>query len=330
MPPRGGLFRVSPDDPVYQRQAAAEAAFWARAQPGSIEAGELRAWAPSQSERYHNLRFTGDAQVAWPAIVGRHGRFRRGLVLGTSSLRDEAQLLVTNPDLHLTFLDLSAGALARRDAQLGPRFPGRVATRVADLNFVELEPERYDLVVSAASLHHVTNLEHLAAEINAALDPTGRFVLYDYAGENRFAFTAVKRRLFEAILARDVARQPGRRVGVEWRDAGDLSPFCGVRSEDALGVLGTYLEEVSVRIAGTLIVPLLRACVTEEGRPIRFTRWQLHRHRLRLSHPRIFGAPDREIPLAPQLFGELALVGELLAEAGTLLPGNVLAVYRRR
>ena len=230
----------------------------------------------------------------------------------------------------MTFLDISAGALARREEHLGRRFPGRVATRVADLNFAVLERAHYDLIVSAASLHHVTNLEYLAGEIDAALRPGGYFFLYDYVGENRFQFSATKKRLFEVIFAHDVTRQPGRVCSVHWKDPSDLSPFCGVRSEDALAVLRARLTEVSVRIAGTLIVPLLRVHIVEEGTPIRLDRWRLLVHRLRLRFPAILGRPARHIPYDPRFFGELALVGEVLAEAGVLLPGNAFAVYRKR
>ena len=71
MPPRELVIRVSPDDPVYQRQAAIEAEFWARPQPGSIEAGELRDWTPTQTELYHNERFTGDPHVPWQRTLTR-------------------------------------------------------------------------------------------------------------------------------------------------------------------------------------------------------------------------------------------------------------------
>src|SRR5437879_365801 len=103
MPDDRPLLRVSADEPAYRRQAAAEAEFWAQPQLGSIEAGELREWAPTQTELYHNQRYTGDPHLPWQATLGRHGRFRRGLVLGTSSLRDEACLLAAGPDLHLVF-----------------------------------------------------------------------------------------------------------------------------------------------------------------------------------------------------------------------------------
>mgnify|MGYP001416484494 CR=1 FL=1 len=39
----------------------------------------------------------------------------------------------------------------------------------------------------------------------------------------------------------------GRPPGVLWRDASDLSPFCGVRSDEVLPVLASHLVEVGKR-----------------------------------------------------------------------------------
>ncbi len=170
MTARRDLLRVTADDPDYRRLAAAEAEYWSGPVPFALEALEER-FSEGPVDRYTNERFTGDPAVGWERAIARRGPFRRGLVLGLSALRVEGEILATNPGLHLTFMDLSAGSLARRADVLGARFPGRVATVCADLNFVELEPDAYDLIASSASLHHVTNLEHLAWQINAALRP---------------------------------------------------------------------------------------------------------------------------------------------------------------
>ena len=143
-------------------------------------------------------------------------------------------------------------------AILGARFPGRVATRCADLNFAELERDAYDVIVSSSSLHHVTNLEHLAWQINAVLASDGWFFLNDYVGEPRFQFASAKR-VFESVHDREVARTPGRSPGCCWMDASDLSPFCGVRSYEVLSVLRAYLQEVEVRTAAPLTVALMRS-----------------------------------------------------------------------
>ncbi|HJQ84367.1 MAG TPA: hypothetical protein VKA21_09850 [Candidatus Binatia bacterium] len=111
--------------------------------PWGLEAVE-QVQAEGPVERHFDRRFTDDEAVHWYETFPRHGRFRRGAILGTSSLVLEARILETNLDLHATFFDISDGALARRRELLGSRFPGRVATEAADLNFVELPANAYD------------------------------------------------------------------------------------------------------------------------------------------------------------------------------------------
>jgi SAM-dependent methyltransferase len=330
MTARVDLLRVAPDDPEYRRLAAAEAAYWSGPVPFALESLEER-FSEGPVDRYTNQRFTGDRSVGWHETIARHGPFRRGLVLGLSALRLEGRILETNPGLHLTFTDLSAGSLARRADILGARFPGRVATRCADLNFAELERDAYDVIVSSSSLHHVTNLEHLAWQINAALAPDGWFFLNDYVGEPRFQFASAKRRVFEAVHDREVARTPGRSPGCCWMDASDLSPFCGVRSDEVLSVLRAYLEEVEVRTAAPLTVALMRSKPADGAvvQPPGLTR--------RVADAAVRGTlalfgrlPPVRVPVSKQLLDELMLVGDLLTDAGLILPGTVFATYRKR
>jgi SAM-dependent methyltransferase len=216
------LLRVTPDDERYRRMAAAEASYWEAPHPLGIESP----WehTPEQvTDRYVNERYTGSPDVRWEDTVHRHGPFRRGLALGTSGIEQEARLLTSNAELHLTFVDLSPGALARRQQLLEPRFPGRVATMVANLNFLELGEESYDLIISVSSAHHVVNLEHLAWQINRGLTPSGTFFLHDYVGECCFQFAPEKKRLFEVLSYREALRA-GRQPGVVWFGDGDLSP----------------------------------------------------------------------------------------------------------
>jgi SAM-dependent methyltransferase len=330
MTSRSDLLRVTPDDPEYRRLAAAEAEYWSGPVPFALESLEER-FSEGPVDRYTNERFTGDRAVGWHETIARHGPFRRGLVLGLSALRVEGRILETNPGLHLTFMDLSEGSLARRTDILGPRFPGRVATRCADLNFTELEPDAYDVIVSSSSLHHVTNLEHLGWQINAALTPDGWFFLNDYVGEPRFQFASPKRRVFEAVHDREVARTPGRRPGCNWMDASDLSPFCGVRSDEVLSVLRRYLDEVQVRTAGALTVALMRskpadgATVRPPGLGRRMTDAAVRRVLA------LFGRlPPVRVPVSKQLLDELMLTGDMLADAELILPGTAFATHRKR
>lgn len=320
------LLRVRPDDPEYRRLAADEAEFWSRPRPYSLESLEA-VFDDGPFEQYVNWRFTGDAQRGWWDTIPSYGPFQRGLALGTSAMNLEGRILETNPSLQLEFVDISAGALERRATTLGARFPGRVTTRAADLNFITLPPDTYDLIVSSASVHHVTNLEWLARQLATALRPGGYFFLQDYVGEPRFQFAPLKKRLLETF-----SRVSNRRLGgdgrITWRDASDLSPFCGVRSDEILPVLGSALDTVQVRTASALLVPLYRAAPVGTPPP------PPRAHRLRGAAEdwlrRLTGRrPRLRSPIDPVILEQILALDEILLDAEAVLPGIAFAIYRR-
>lgn len=326
--PNDARLRVHRDDPEYQRLAGLEAAFWDRPGPYSLEQIE-RIYEDGPFERYLNARYTGDPTRPWWHTIAGAGRFRRGIVLGTSAMTLEHQILASNPGLHLTFVDISPGALARREEELGRTHRGRVATLKADLNFLDLPHHEYDLVVSAASLHHVTNLEYLAEQISGTLRPGGRFFLQDYVGEPRFQFSTAKKRAFEALHDAYLRRvTPSRAPGLTFQDASDLSPFCGVRSDDTLGVLAARLDTVSVRTSGALTIPLGRALPVDTTRigppPLRrrLATWlDDTQRRMRGRRPQL-----RSV-LSADFLAELFAADAMLCDSGLLLPGTAFAVY---
>jgi SAM-dependent methyltransferase len=331
MSPRAELFRVTPDDPEYLRLAQAEADFWAKPHPFGFERFEKTWQFNSPVDCHTNARFTGNPNLPWQGAVSRYGDFHRGLVLGTTLLTVETTLLETNPRLHLTFIDLSPGALERREQVLGKRFPGRVDTMLADLNFVDLGHQCYDCIISAATLHHVVNLESLAHEINAALAPGGYFFLQDYVGEPRSQFSEKKRRAFEALYAREAALNPGRKPEVCWKDASDLSPFCGVRSDATLGVMRDQLEEISVRTAGTLTYMVMRSLPVDGQWPRPQTMANRASERLGELLCKLRGAlPPNKLPLTRRFADQLMLVEDVLADAGLVTPAVAFAIYRKR
>lgn len=323
--PAAHLLRVTADDPEYLRQAAAEAAFWEQVHPLGLEAGE-DLYVEGPVEQYVNERFTGDRSTDWVSTIPRWGTFTHGLLLGASSPKRERRVLETNPQVRMTLVDISPGAVERRVGALAARFGGRISPATGDLNFLELPPERYDLIVSSSTIHHVTNLEHLAFQINRALTPDGFFFLEDYVGEPRFGFSPTKRRLFEMIYERDVARHPEKKPGLSWLDTSDLSPFCGVRSDEILSVFRTYLREIEVRTTATLTVPLARMRSLDLAEVMRtLPRWRRYWALLK----RGLGIRPGTM-IDPQYLAELRLVGDMLTDAGILQPGIAFAVYRKR
>jgi SAM-dependent methyltransferase len=333
------LLRVVPDDPVYLAQAAAEKEFWMRMHPWGLESVE-QTHQEGPVERYWNRRFTGDENVHWCETIARHGPFRRGAILGTSSLVLERRILETNPALHVTFFDISEGPLQRRRELFAKHFGGRLDTQAGDLNFLELPPLGYDLIVSSSTIHHVTNLEHLAHQINQALEPGGQFFLEDYVGEKRFRFDAEKKRIYQHVFNRDRIRQGRPPCDLDWLDQSDLSPFCGVRSDEILPAFRAHLSEIEVRTAGALVTPLVRSRPSQDHAHspwqsddwvLRQPFWSLFLGIARKRFPRIFGRnPSRETWLDPEFTHELFLLSDVLTELGFVKPNLAFARYEKR
>lgn len=310
--------RVRADDPQYQRQLAGEAAFWERPQLFSIEMVESVGDGPF--DRYGNRRFTGDERTPWYDTVSRHGPFRRGLLLGVSGLRQEARILETNPELHLTMMDASPGSLQRRHEALGPRFGTRMSLREQDLNFVQIEPGAYDVIISSGALHHIINIEHVAAQIAAGLAPGGWFFLQDYVAEERFDFSPEKRAFFEAFVARSIetgAIPTASRVRWPSADPWPHSPFEAIRSTDTLAVLRQHLDEVSCATTGAVIGLLM--FLDLPARPNRWRKLPLvggHRHLIK--------------DMSPRFVREVEMLDEVMCDSGVLLPLQAFAAFRRR
>ncbi len=112
--------------------------------------------------------------------------------------------------------------------------------READLNFLTIEPGRYDLVFAHAAVHHVINLEHLFAEIVAGLSPRGLFHLVEVVGENRRLIWDPNQDLANALLdalPRDVIGEI--RLDVPYEDGME-----GIRQEDILPLLHESFEPI--------------------------------------------------------------------------------------
>lgn len=323
--------RVEPDDAVYLEAAAAEARYWQERSIGFLETVE--ALDPDNDiARYTNERLTGDPRTPWYATIARTGPYRRGLFLGTSGMAQDAYILETNPDLQVTICDISSGSLERWQRVLGEKFPGRVTTKTADLNFAEFEPDAYDLIVSSSTLHHVVNLEHVGEQINHALTAEGRFFLQDYVGESYFKFPEQKKRMFETLYNRDIARQKGRKPGVIWtnEDPERSSPFCGVRAGDILEVMASKLTEIDRRVAGTIFGLMLFAEPQDRGKPSTMSRVRNGVERRLRRRFSMLPKSGKIALLSEEYVQELRLVDSVLSDAGVFKPFDGFATYGKR
>lgn len=109
----------------------------------------------------------------------------------------------------------------------------------------------YDVVWSTGCLHHVVNLEYLFDEVERALRPGGYFAVFDYIGEPRSQYGALRLQrinaLFERIPRKFRLADRVTRPGPE-----ELSPFEAVRSDESLSLLRERFDVVHLAQTGSL------------------------------------------------------------------------------
>jgi ubiquinone/menaquinone biosynthesis C-methylase UbiE len=101
-----------------------------------------------------------------------------GLEIGAGSGAMAAQLLSAFPALRMTVTDYDPGMVRAARTALAP-FGGRASAEQADAAALPFPDDRFDLVVSAAMLHHVGAWEKALAEAIRVLRPGGQLIGYD-------------------------------------------------------------------------------------------------------------------------------------------------------
>ena len=160
----GAELCVRPTDVVYPSRARAEAEYWARADFG----GNFFALPQRAGDRRVNEAYTGDPERSWLDDLMARGPFRRAAVLGCDEGGYERQWIEAGASERLDVYELSPGVIRKVRAGLGRgRLEARRRVRFVrtDLNFARLPENTYDVVWSSGCLHHITNLEHLFAEV---------------------------------------------------------------------------------------------------------------------------------------------------------------------
>lgn len=176
--------------------------------------------------------------------------FDRALSLACGSGRAERELIETGLCRSFVGIDIAPDALEQ--ARLMAREHSLDITyECADLNDVTLPESAFDIVVTQNCLHHVVELEHLAAQIWRSLGPDGYLWIDDFIGETQFQWTesrlAFANTLLEGLPQRyRMSRLTGTMVGPYVRPAPGAagSPFEAIRSAEIVPVFKRWFEPV--------------------------------------------------------------------------------------
>lgn len=250
---------MRPDDVTYPGKIRAESEYWAQRDFGSGFFAIL-----GKGDREANRLYTGDPERSWLDDLAARGPFRRAAVLGCDEAGYEAAWLRKNASEELDVYELSPGVIRKVRAGLGTlRFraglpPLRARFHRADLNFARLPRRRYDVIWSSGCMHHIANLEHLLGEVEQALVPGGLFAVHDYVGERRLQYDERRLKRINDVLSQVPERFRRSPDPVTAPRVEQLSPFCGVRSDEVLDLARRRFEVVHLATGGVLFpLPLM-------------------------------------------------------------------------
>jgi SAM-dependent methyltransferase len=187
----------------------------------------------------------------------------RGLVLGCGDMAGEHAHFI-NPNLPFSEVDaydVSAQSLERA-RQLTDAKGLNVNYHIADINQVELPPDRYALAVIFHAYHHFEQVDRVAQQVNQALLPGGVLYLWDYIGPRKLQHT--ESQLFHAqqmlqLLPYKYRRElDGKmRQRVQSVPADTLSPDEAICSDKILDAIARHMNVVWQYNWAGLLYPLL-------------------------------------------------------------------------
>lgn len=210
----------------------------------------------------------------------------RGLALACGDMTGEYGLFKRTGMAEVDAWDISEG---QRDKFYENVYDGEIPVNygIADVNEIELEPNRYDLVYFQHAYHHIEALEHVADEIRKALKPHGVLAILDYVGANFLQRTPRQRDLCGAIWRTMPERYRiaySGRVVRELRipPKASLPPYEAVRSEEILPILRARFEEEEMFLYAGILFPLFNGFAqhyTDSAEDREFVRlmWDLDR-----------------------------------------------------
>ncbi|MFH1149452.1 MAG: methyltransferase domain-containing protein [Actinomycetota bacterium] len=232
----------------------------------------LLGWAEHpQTERHINRLVSGDPDtgyIDWALSTFFDSPPDLGLSIGSGSGYLERLIIDHGLAAAMEGVDISTEALS---VAVGGRGERAIDYLVRDLNTDELDPGRYDFAVSAAALHHVTNLEHCLEQLHGALKEDGLLVIYEYVGPDRFQWDDARMALVNRVYSRLPRRYRFNHLTERTRNRIERKPLAhmveadpseSVRSSELPALISLYFETVEARPLGAgLLHPLLEGII---------------------------------------------------------------------
>ncbi|HET8548828.1 MAG TPA: class I SAM-dependent methyltransferase [Bryobacteraceae bacterium] len=160
--------------------------------------GVRQFWLNHPRVAYHYHRKALVDGLSWQEWIVRRfgGPVPHALELGCGNGAAALALVRQGVAAHITGIDLEETRFAESRASAA----GALDFIAGDINQLQLEPCRYDLVYALQSFHHFERLEEIMYQVSRALKPGGYFILDEFVGPARFQWTDLQLSLTAHIL----------------------------------------------------------------------------------------------------------------------------------
>ena len=122
-------------------------------------------------------------------FLGTNIPVQRMLSIGCGTGNLERHLYNLNAFQHCHAVDISPKAIEIAKQEAEQLSITSITYSVYDIEIMDLEKNRYDVVWFNGSLHHIKELEIVCNRVKQALKPGGWLFFNEYVGFNRFAFS---------------------------------------------------------------------------------------------------------------------------------------------
>lgn len=151
---------------------------------------EIRERFDNDVERFSNLETGQSATIDAPLVMdlvtqaaaATNPDATHALDVGCGAGNYTLKLLGVFPDLNVDLVDLSRPMIDRAAERVGEIAEGEVTTIQADIRELPLVNERYDIIMAAATLHHLRDegqWEQVFGKLYRSLKPGGSFWISD-------------------------------------------------------------------------------------------------------------------------------------------------------
>ena len=215
------LFVIEPDNKLYKKALKRELGIWYNKKTIDF----LNESFESVRFAYKGKDYDFNKNIDWINFFAKFGPFDKVLILGGNETQLEEYLIKEGIVNTIINYDIINEKNSSDDIN-----------QFADLNFVELPQNQFDLIIAKSILHHIINLEHLVYQTNYSLKENGIFVVFEYAGENKQQWSDKKIKIIndEIDFTRKMPNYCFSKLEHNYYNAW---PFESIRSQEIPGIL---------------------------------------------------------------------------------------------